>query len=80
MRNERLAALFLFGLLLFNYPLLAMFNTPTLALGMPKLYLYLFVAWASVIAGARLILRLPDPGDGDAARDPGRGSRMMPPR
>ncbi len=80
MRNERLAALFLFGLLLFNYPLLAMFNTPTLALGMPKLYLYLFVAWASVIGGARLILRLPDPGDGDAGRDPGRGSRMPPPR
>jgi hypothetical protein len=79
-RNERLVALFLFGLLLFNYPLLAMFNTATVVLGMPKLYLYLFVAWASVIAGARLILRLPDPEDGDAGREPARGSRMMPPR
>ena len=78
-RNERLVALFLFGLLLFNYPLLAMFNAPDLVLGIPKLYLYLFVAWAAVIAGAALILRLSDQDDGDARGEPARGRRPTPP-
>jgi hypothetical protein len=75
-RNERLVALFLVGLLLFNYPLLAMFNAPTLVLGVPKLYLYLFVAWAVLIAGAALVLRLTEAddagarGEGTSARGP----------
>jgi hypothetical protein len=68
-RNERLVALFLLGLLLFNYPLLAMFNAPALVLGAPRLYLYLFVAWAVLIAGAALVLRLTDAGDGGAQGD-----------
>jgi hypothetical protein len=72
-RNERLIALFLLGLLLFNYPLLAMFNAPTLVLGTPKLYLYLFVAWAVLIAGAGLVLRLTDSGDADAQGNRARG-------
>jgi hypothetical protein len=79
-RNERLVALFLFGLLLFNYPLLAMFNSPTLVAGVPKLYLYLFGAWAAVIAGAGLILRLAAHDDGDARGDVPRGGGTMPPR
>ena len=76
-RNERLVALALFGLLLFNYPLLQMFNAPTLVLGIPKLYLYLFVAWAVLISGAALILRVSGHDDGDL---PGRqGPARRPP-
>ena len=56
-RSERLVGLFLFGLLLFNYPLLALFNAPRLVLGVPLLYLWLFVAWAAVIAATALILQ-----------------------
>jgi hypothetical protein len=56
-RNERLVALFLLGLLLFNYPLLAMFNSPRVVAGIPLLYLYLFLAWIGVIAGAAAVLR-----------------------
>jgi hypothetical protein len=56
-RNERLVALFLLGLLLFNYPLLAMFNHPRLVGGIPLLYLYLFLAWIGVIAVAAAVLR-----------------------
>jgi hypothetical protein len=56
-RNERLVALFLLGLLLFNYPLLAMFNTPRLVAGVPLLYLYLFVGWLGIIAAGAAILR-----------------------
>jgi hypothetical protein len=78
-RNERLIALFLLGVLLFNYPLLAMFNAPTLVLGVPKLYLYLFAAWGALIAGAALVLERTEPdGSGEAGRTPARGP--TPPR
>jgi TRAP-type C4-dicarboxylate transport system permease small subunit len=55
-RNERLVALFLLGMLLFNYPVLSLFNAPTLVLGIPLLYLYLFLAWAGVILVAALVI------------------------
>ncbi len=47
--GRRLVGLFLLGLLLFNFPLLNLFNRPVLALGIPVLYLYLFVVWALII-------------------------------
>ncbi|HET7752375.1 MAG TPA: hypothetical protein VFK85_00580 [Anaeromyxobacteraceae bacterium] len=56
-RNERLVALFLLGLLLFNYPILAIFDSPRLVAGIPLLYLYLFLGWIGVIAAAAAILR-----------------------
>jgi hypothetical protein len=56
-RNERLVALFLLGLLLFNYPLLTLFNVPRIVLGVPLLYLYLFAAWAAVILIAAVVAR-----------------------
>jgi hypothetical protein len=48
--GQRLAALFLLGCLLFNYPLLAIFNVRAAVLGIPLLYAYLFCAWALLIA------------------------------
>jgi hypothetical protein len=48
-KNQRLAALFLLGVLLFNYPLLALFNRATLVAGVPLLYVYIFGAWALLI-------------------------------
>jgi hypothetical protein len=49
-KGQRLAALFLLGNLLFNYPFLALFNRPESVLGIPLLYLYVFGAWALLIA------------------------------
>jgi hypothetical protein len=49
-RSARLAFLFLLGCLLFNYPLLALFNVPARVLGVPVLYLYIFAAWGVLIA------------------------------
>lgn len=49
-KSQRLAALFMLGCLLFNYPLLALFNRPTVLGGIPVLYLYIFAAWALLIA------------------------------
>ena len=47
--GRRLVGLFLLGVLLFNFPLLYLFNQPLLALGIPVLYLYLFAAWSLII-------------------------------
>ncbi len=48
-RGQRLAALFLFGVLLFNYPLLQLFARDGMVLGIPLLYCYVFGAWAAFI-------------------------------
>ena len=49
-KGQRLAALTLLGLLLFNYPLLELFAGPGELFGIPVLYLYVFAAWAVLIA------------------------------
>jgi hypothetical protein len=38
------------GMLLFNYPILALFNVQGTLFGVPALYAYLFLAWAGLIA------------------------------
>jgi hypothetical protein len=48
-RRERLAALFLLGLVAFNPPLLRAFGAPALVLGLPLPFLYLMGAWAFLI-------------------------------
>lgn len=48
-KRQRLAAVFLLGCLLFNYPLLDLFNSDAKVLGIPLLYAYLFGAWALLI-------------------------------
>lgn len=48
-RGQRLAALFLLGCLLFNYPLLYLFNSDRQIFGIPLLYAYIFAAWALLI-------------------------------
>jgi hypothetical protein len=61
---ERLLALFVAGWLLLNYPLLALFGRLGTVAAIPALYLYLFVAWALLIAGIALVLGR-DAGNGD---------------
>lgn len=48
-KGERLIALFLLGNVLFNYPVLALFNRPDTVFGIPVLYAYVFGAWALFI-------------------------------
>lgn len=48
--GQRLAALFLLGWLMFNRPLLSLFNRGDAVFGVPLLYAYLFAAWALFIA------------------------------
>ncbi len=47
---QRLAALFLLGCALFNYPVLSLFNHSGQFLGIPLLYAYLFGAWIVLVA------------------------------
>jgi hypothetical protein len=44
-----LASTFFLGCLLFNFPLVRLFNVPGTILGIPVLYAYLFAAWALLI-------------------------------
>ncbi len=55
-KTQRLAALFVLGTLLFNYPLLALFNHPVLVAGVPLLYLYIYTAWAVLIVLLALVV------------------------
>jgi hypothetical protein len=49
-KGQRLAALCMLGALLFNFPILALFNVSGDLFGVPVLYAYLFIAWAALIA------------------------------
>jgi hypothetical protein len=48
-KGQRLAALFLAGFLLFNYPLLTLFAGSVHVFGIPVLYFYVFAVWALLI-------------------------------
>lgn len=54
-KAQRLAALFVLGNVLFNYPLLALFNRPVMLGGLPLLYVYIFAAWALLIGLLALV-------------------------
>ncbi|MBT7954320.1 MAG: hypothetical protein HN731_03965 [Rhodospirillaceae bacterium] len=47
--TERYGALIILAALLFNPPIMSIFNSTRLIFGVPMLFLYLFVAWALVI-------------------------------
>lgn len=48
--GQRLIAVCLAATLLFNFPLLSLFDVPAEIMGVPLLYVYLFATWAAVIA------------------------------
>ena len=56
LKGQRLAALFLLGVLLFNYPLLQLFARDGMILGLPVLYCYVFSAWAELIGLMALVV------------------------
>jgi hypothetical protein len=49
-KGQRFVALCMLGILLFNYPILALFNLSGAFFGVPVLYAYIFIAWAMLIA------------------------------
>ena len=63
--RERLIALFLLGTALFSPPLLFLFDKPIRVIGLPILYLYLFLAWGMLIA----LVALAGKRDGDSGAE-----------
>ncbi len=61
LRNERMGALFLFGVLALNPPLLHVFDAggDAMVFGVPLLYVYIFLAWAVLIVLMALVLNRP---------------------
>ncbi len=47
--KRRLFGVFLLGCVLFNFPILSLFNLDRSVFGIPMLYIYLFAVWAVVI-------------------------------
>lgn len=54
--SQRLVAAFLLGCLLFNFPLLALFNKAASVMGIPVLYAYIFLGWLGFILFVALII------------------------
>jgi hypothetical protein len=54
-KEQRFVALCMLGMLLFNFPILALFNVQGTLLGVPVLYAYIFLAWAALIALMALV-------------------------
>ena len=66
LRSQRLMALFAAGALLFNFPLLALWDRDVLVLGVPLFPAALFMVWAVLIVLLALIVE-----SGDATQDDG---------
>lgn len=48
--RQRLVAVFIAAALLFNYPILSLFDRPEAIFGLPILYVFMFAVWGVVIA------------------------------
>ena len=59
-KAQRMVALCMLGVLLFNYPILALFNVPATVFGIPVLYAYIFAAWSLLIAGMAFVVETGD--------------------
>ena len=55
-KARRLFALCMLGILLFNYPMLALFNVAAIAFGIPVLYVYVFAVWSLLIASMAYVV------------------------
>jgi len=69
--GERLAALFIVGAVLLNYPLLSVLHGRGPVAGVPALFAYLFLVWAALAGATGLVLRRRPPADGGSDGEPG---------
>ena len=59
-KGQRFIALCMLGMVLFNFPVLALFNVAGTVLGVPVLYAYIFAAWAAMIVVMALLAESTD--------------------
>jgi hypothetical protein len=55
-KSKRLVALFLFGFVLLNYPILSLLNINITVFGLPLLYIYIFGVWGLLIFLSALVV------------------------
>ena len=55
--RENTVILFVVGFLALNYPLLSIFDAATLVLGVPLLYVYLFLVWLALIVATAVVVQ-----------------------
>jgi len=68
---ERLIFLFLLGVLLFNPPMLSIFNVPDYFFGVPLLFLYVFACWGALLLVLALVIeRAAEGSDGAEGEEP----------
>lgn len=56
LKNQYLWVVFFLGVILLNYPILAIYNIPELWFGIPVLYLFVFLFWFLLILATFLII------------------------
>jgi hypothetical protein len=66
--RERLIALVIVAALVLNYPLLSLFGSEGLWLGIPVLYLYLFATWLLFIVLTAALMRTTAASNRDTTR------------
>jgi hypothetical protein len=59
MTGQRLAAIFLMGCVLLNYPILSLFTRRVALAGIPLLYAYIFGVWALLIGLMVVVIERP---------------------
>jgi hypothetical protein len=64
-KNKRLVALFLFGLVLLNYPILSLVNLNIFVFGLPLQFIYIFGIWGLLILLSALVTMRPSRNDTD---------------
>ncbi len=55
-KSKRLVALFIFGFIFLNYPILSLFNVKITLFGLPLLYIYIFGVWSLLIFLSALVV------------------------
>jgi hypothetical protein len=55
-KSKRLVALFLFGFVLLNYPILSLLNINITVFGLPLVYIYILGVWSLLIFLAALVM------------------------
>lgn len=59
-KGQRLIALSMLGCIVFNYPILELFNRPGTVLGIPVLYAFIFATWGLLIALMAMVVEAKD--------------------
>jgi len=55
-KSKRLVALFLFGFVFLNYPILSLLNINVTVFGLPLVYIYIFGIWGLLIFLSALVM------------------------